>query len=119
MGAGRLRLRSGGFTRRRPLARLPRHLVGPRDEGPLPLRRVGSRAAVEHRQDRLERHLLLRDEPVAGRGAPAPPPRRPLHLGGGRPLLSRPQPSPRASLPPPPGPGSLPRPPGAGPPPEP
>src|SRR2546422_10451515 len=88
MGAGRLRLRSGGFTRRRALARLPRHLVGPRDEGPLPLRRVGGRAAVEHRQDRLERHLLLRDEPVAGGGAPTPPPCPPPPLGGGRRFLT-------------------------------
>src|SRR5256885_6640675 len=105
MGAGRLRLRSGGFTRRRPLARLPRHLVGPRDEGPLPLRRVGGRAAVEHRQDRLERHLLLRDEPVAGPGPPPPPSWRPLPLGGGPRVFPRPPPSRRRSLPPSPGPG--------------
>src|SRR2546428_11756047 len=105
MGAGRRRLRSGGFTRRRPLARLPRHLVGPRDEGPLPLRRVGGRAAVEHRQDRLERHLLLRDEPVAGGGAPPPPPGRHSPPGGGRPIFTPPPPPPRGSVRPLPGPG--------------
>jgi len=49
---------------------------------------------MEQRQGRAERDLLLRDEPVAGRGAPAAASLRDLHLGGRRRLLSRPQ-SPR------------------------
>ena len=53
------------------------------------LRRMGGRAAVVERQGRAQRHLLLREEPVAGGGAAAQAPRRHLHLGGRRRLLPR------------------------------
>ena len=44
-----------------------RHLVAARGAGHLPLHRMGRHAAVEQRQGRHERHLLLRHQPVAGR----------------------------------------------------
>ena len=56
------------------------------------LRRVGGGTAVEQRQGRPERDLVLRDEPVAGGGPPAAAPRRDLHLGGRGRLLPGPQP---------------------------
>src|SRR5438094_156804 len=84
--------RPAGAPRRGPLARLPRPLVGPRGKGPLRLHRVGGVAALEQRQDRPLGHLLLRDEPVAGGGAPAAASGRDLRLGGRRRLLPRSQP---------------------------
>ena len=75
--------------RRRPLARRDRHLVAARGDGP--------RACVEwagvqpwsNGKVGIERHLLLRREPVAMRGAAAQAPRRHLPVGGRRRLLSR------------------------------
>ena len=55
-------------------------------------------AAVVQRQGRPQRHLVLRDEPVAGGGAPAAPPRRDLRLGGRRRLLPGSQPPRRDPL---------------------
>ena len=53
------------------------------------MRRMGRRAAVVERQGRAQRHLLLRREPVAVRGAAAQAPRRDLPLGGRRRFLPR------------------------------
>ena len=92
VGARRLRVRSRRLARRRPLARPARSLVGPRGPGPLPLRRVGRCHAVEQRQGRPQRHLLLRDEPVAGRRTPAAAPGGDLRVGGRGRLLPRPEP---------------------------
>jgi hypothetical protein len=51
------------------------------------MHRVGGGPAVEHREDRPQRDLLLRDEPVArGRPAPAAPGRH-VRVGGRRRLL--------------------------------
>ncbi len=92
VGAGRLRLRARRFARLRPFARLRGALVAARDQGLLRLHRMGGRAAVVERQGRLERHLLLRHQPVAGREPAAEASRRHLRLGGLRRLLSRAQP---------------------------
>ena len=81
MGAGRLRDRAGRFPRRRPLARLPRRVVAARGQGSLRMRRVGGHAAVEQRQGRHQRHLLLRHEPVARGAATAAAPGGAVHLG--------------------------------------
>ena len=81
MGAGRLRLRARRFARRRPLARLHRPFLAARDQGFLPLHRVGRRAAVVERQGRAERHLVLRHQPVARRVAAAAAPRRDVRVG--------------------------------------
>ena len=75
--------------RRRPLAGRDRHLVAARGAGSRAMRRMGRRAAVVERQGRIERHLLLRREPVAVRGAAAQAPRRDLPLGGRRRFLPR------------------------------
>ena len=75
--------------RRRPLARRDRHLVAARGAGLGALRRLGRRAAVVERQGRPQRHLLLRREPVAVRGAAAQAPRRDLPVGGRRRFLPR------------------------------
>src|SRR5438046_2905662 len=91
-GAGRVRLEPRGLPRDGAIARLPRPLGGPRGKGPLRLHRVGGVAALEQRQDRPLGHLLLRDEPVAGGGAPAAASGRDLRLGGRRRLLPRSQP---------------------------
>ncbi len=89
MGAGRLRLRAPRFTRGRPIAGLHRHLVAARGARHLPLHRMGRHAALEHRQGRHERHLLLCHQPVAGRSAQAAASCRALHLGGLCRLLPR------------------------------
>ena len=81
VGARGLRLRARRLARRRPLARLHRSVLAARDEGLLPVHRVGRRAAVVERQGRPERHLVLRHQPVARRLAAAAAPRRDLHLG--------------------------------------
>ena len=60
-------MRSRRQPRRRPFAGRDRGLVAARDQGPLRLHRVGRGAALEQRQGRAQRHLLLRDEPVVGR----------------------------------------------------
>ena len=87
VGPRRVRLRAGGLARRGPLPRLPRPVLPARGPRPLRVRRVGRRPAVEHRQGRHQRHLLLRDERLA-RGRPAAAaPGRDLRLGGRRGLL--------------------------------
>ncbi len=92
VGAGRLCLRARRFTRLRPVARLCRALVAARDQGPVRLHRVGRQAAVVERQGRLERHLLLRRQPMEGGEHAAEASRRDLRLGGLRRLLSRAEP---------------------------
>ena len=92
MGAGRLRLRARRLARLRPLARLRRALVAARGEGFRAVHRVGGNAEVVERQGRPERHLLLRDEPVAGRVPAAEAPHRDVHLGRRGRLLPRSQP---------------------------
>ena len=67
MGAGRLCLRARRLARRRSLAGPSRRVVAARGAGSLPMRRMGRHAALEQRQGRHQRHLLLRHEPVAGR----------------------------------------------------
>ena len=57
-------LRARRQPRRRPLARRHRGLVAAREQGLPRLHRMGGGAAVEQRQGRPRRHLLLRDEPV-------------------------------------------------------
>ncbi len=89
MGAGRLCLHSRRQPRRRSLARRHRHLVAARGAGPGALRRMGGRAALVERQGRAQRHLLLRGEPVAGRGAAAQASRRHLPVGRRRRFLPR------------------------------
>ena len=89
MGAARLCLRARRFPRRRLLAGLHRPLVAARDQGFLRLHRMGRRAALVERQDRPQRHLLLRHQPVARGDAAAAAPRRHVHLGGLRRLLPR------------------------------
>ena len=71
MGSARLRVRSGRFARGRRSPGFHRTSRSPRDAGLLRLHRMGRGAALEQRQGRAERNLLLRDEPVAGRGATA------------------------------------------------
>ena len=85
-------MRARRFARLRPFARLRGALVAARDQGFLRLRRVGGRAAVVERQGRLERHLLLRHQPMAGREPAAEASGRHLRLGGLCRLLSRAQP---------------------------
>ena len=58
-------------------------------QGFLRLHRVGCGAAMEQRQGRTERHLLLRDEPMVGRLAATAASGGDLRLGGCRRLLSR------------------------------
>ncbi len=82
VGAGWLCLRARRFARLRPFARLRGTLVAARDQGLLQLHRVGRRAAVVERQGRLERHLLLRHQPMAGRQHAAEASCRHLCLGG-------------------------------------
>ena len=85
MGAGRVLLRPGGLTRGGPVAGPARPLLAAGDPGPVRMHRVGGGTAVEHREDRPQRDLLLRDEPVArGRPAPAAPGRH-VRVGGRRP----------------------------------
>ncbi len=98
MGATRLRLRAGGFARRRLLARQDRSVLAARDQGLLRLHRMGCGPAVVERQDRVERHLLLRLQPVACGDAAAAAPRRHVRLGGLRGLVPRHDPSRRHSL---------------------
>ena len=86
VGAGRLRLRARRFARLRPLARLRGALVAARDQGLLQLHRVGGPPALVERQGRLERHLLLRHQPVAGREPAAQASRRHLRLGRASPI---------------------------------
>src|SRR5438128_7906180 len=92
VGARRLCLRSRRLARRRPFPGPPRHLVDPRGPRSLSLHRVGGRSALEQRQGRSQRNLLLCDEPVAGGGASAAASLRDLRLGGRGRLLPRPQP---------------------------
>ena len=89
MGAARLRLRARRFARRRLLAGQGRSVLAARDQGLLRLHRMGRRAAVVERQDRAQRHLLLRHQPVARGDAAAAASRRDVHLGGLRRLVPR------------------------------
>ncbi len=73
VGPRRVRLRAGRLPRRGPLPRdFPRPVLPARGPRPLRVRRVGRCPAVEHRQGRHQRHLLLRDERLA-RGNLQPP----------------------------------------------
>ena len=73
MGAGRLR-RACASTRAAPAARPAiSTLVAARGAGSLRMHRMGRHAALEQRQGRHQRHLLLRHEPVAGRRRCKPP----------------------------------------------
>ena len=92
-----LRLRARGLTRRGPLAGLSGSVVAARDARFLRLHRVGGRPALEQREGGSERHLLLRDESVAGGLAPAAAPGRPVRLGGSGRFLPRPGPTTGAS----------------------
>ena len=92
VGAGWLCVRARRFARLRPLARLRRALVAARDQGLSRLHRMGGRAAVVERQGRIERHLLLRHQPMAGRQPAAQASGRHLRLGGLCRFLSRAQP---------------------------
>ena len=89
VGAGGLCLRARGLARGRLLAGGDRLLVGARSARPGGLHRMGGRAGLEQRQGRRERHLVLRDEPVAGRGASAKAPGRAVPVGGVLRLLPR------------------------------
>ena len=98
VGARRLRLHPRRFARRRPLARLPAAQRRARDARHSPVHRVGGGAALVERQGGHERHLLLRQQPVAGRGGAAAAPRGDLRLGGLGRRLPRFQPSWRPGL---------------------
>src|ERR1043166_6574926 len=88
--AGRQRgVRAGGLGRLRAVAGPRRSVVGAGGARLLRVHRVGGPPAVEQREGRRQRHLVLRDEPVAGGGAAATAPRRDLHLGRRRRLLPR------------------------------
>ena len=89
VGAGRLRVRAGGLPGRGPLPRVPRSVLPAGDPRPVRVRRVGRGPAVEQRQGRHQRHLVLRDERVARRRAAAAAPGRDLRLGGRRGPLPR------------------------------
>src|SRR5438552_18435028 len=65
VGGRRLRLRARRFAWHWPLAWIYRPLLAARNEGLLPLYRMVRCAAVVDRQGRLERHFLLRHQPVA------------------------------------------------------
>jgi len=75
--------RARRFARRRALARLPVPQQCARDARRPPLYRMGGGAEVVQRQDRHERHLVLREQPVARRGDAAAAPRRDLRLEAG------------------------------------
>ena len=92
VGAGRLCLPARRLARLRPHPRPCRALVAARSEGLRPMRRVGGNAGLVERQGGPERHLVLRDEPVAGRVIAAEASRRAVRLGRRGRLLPRPQP---------------------------
>ena len=89
VGAARLRLRARRLARLRLLAGLRRSFLAARDQGLLRLHRMGGPAALVERQDRPQRRLLLRHQPVARGLAAAAAPRRHVRLGGRRRLVSR------------------------------
>ena len=69
------------FARLRPLAGVHRSFLAARNPGFLRLHRMGGETALVERQNRPQRRLLLRHQPMA-RGVPAAaPPRRHVHLG--------------------------------------
>jgi len=75
-------MRSCASIRAAPGARrLPVPQQCARDARPPPLHRMGGGAELVQRQDRHERHLVLREQPVA-RGGDAARTRRDLRLGG-------------------------------------
>ena len=84
MGAARIRLRARRLARLRPLARLRRALVAARDRGFRRLHRMGRHAQLVERQGRLQRHLVLRRQPMAGRGPRPQASGGDLRLGGFR-----------------------------------
>ena len=73
----------------RAVAGLRRPFSAAREPGLLRVHRVGGGAALEQRQGRAARHLLLRHEPVAGGGRAAAAPGGDLPLGGRRGLVPR------------------------------
>ena len=81
MGARRLRVRARGFARRRPLARLSVPQRRAREQGFSRLHRMDGHAVVVQRQSGLERHFLLRIEPVARGGDAAAASRGDLRVG--------------------------------------
>ena len=98
MGARGLCDRARRFARRRALARLPVPQQCARDARPSSLHRMGGGAEVVQRQDRHERHFVLREQPVARGGDAAAAPRRDLRLGGLERRLPRRQPPRRHHL---------------------
>ena len=81
MGAGRLCVRPSRLARSGPLARLPLPQQRARDARRPPVRGMGRGAVLVERQGRHERHLLLREQPVARRGVAAAAPRGDLRVG--------------------------------------
>ena len=89
VGAGRLRLRARRFPRRGPLARATSTCGRPARRKDLYECIEWAAASPGQRQGRAQRHLLLRDEPVARRRAPAAAPRGDLPVGGRGRLVPR------------------------------
>ncbi|MCW2652366.1 MAG: hypothetical protein QOE41_4022 [Mycobacterium sp.] len=89
VGAARVRLRPRRLMWRRALARICQPMLGAGNPGLSRLHRMGRHAALEQRQGRPGRNLLLRAEPVASRGDPACAPGRDVHLGGQLGLVPR------------------------------
>ncbi len=81
VGPRRLRVRARGFAGRRPLAGLPRPQRRAREQGFPRLYRMDRHAVVVQRQGRLERHFILRVEPVARRRAQSAAPGGDLRVG--------------------------------------
>ena len=89
VGAARLCLHACRLARLRPLAGVHRSFLAARNPGFLRLHRMGGETALVERQNRPQRRLLLRHQPMA-RGVPAAaPPRRHVHLGRRGRLVSR------------------------------
>ena len=82
MGAGRLCVPARRCARLGPVARLPQSLLAARDRRLCRVHRMGGRPGLVGRQGRPQRHLLLCDHPMAGRGAPAASSGGGLCLGG-------------------------------------
>ena len=98
MGARRIRSRACRFAGLGPLAGPRRYLVGAGGERFLRMHRVGGRPALEQRKNRPERHLLLRNEPMAGGLSSAAASDGDVRMGGRGRLLPRHGPSRRHLL---------------------